>query len=62
MAGFHHLIADNLHYDLIVPGSGPAGQNTARGATDHSARVLIVEQELHIGGLGVQYGPIRASL
>ena len=62
MAGFHHLIADNVHYDLVVLGSGPAGQNTAREATDHNERVLIVEQELHVGGPGVPYGPIRTSL
>ena len=62
MAGFHHLIADSVHYDLVVLGSDPAGQNTARVATGHSERVLIVERELHVDGPGVPYGPIRTSL
>lgn len=55
------MISDNLHYDVVVIGSGPAGQNAAVEAGRRGARVLIVEQERHVGGACLQYGTIPSK-
>lgn len=48
-------------YDVIVVGSGPAGQNAAVTAANCGARVLIIEREVEVGGACVQYGTIPSK-
>ena len=55
------MIAGNQNYDVVVIGSGPAGQNAAVEAASHGARVLIVERERKVGGACVQYGTIPSK-
>lgn len=55
------MIADNTQFDVIVIGSGPAGQNAALEAASLGARALIVEQEPKVGGACVQYGTIPSK-
>lgn len=55
------MIAANSDYDVVVIGSGPAGQNAAIEAASHGARVLIVERERRVGGACVQYGTIPSK-
>lgn len=55
------MIASIDHYDVVVIGSGPAGQNAAVEAAGHGARVLIVERERRVGGACVQYGTIPSK-
>ncbi len=55
------MIADNHEFDVIVIGSGPAGQNAALEAANLGARALIIEQEPKVGGACVQYGTIPSK-
>ncbi len=55
------MIFANPAYDVVIIGSGPAGQNAALEAAHRDARVLIVEQERHLGGACVQYGTIPSK-
>ena len=55
------MIAPSNHYDIVVIGSGPAGQNAAIEAGRRGARVLIVEREKRVGGACVQYGTIPSK-
>ncbi len=55
------MISACLSFDVIVIGSGPAGQNAALEASDRGARVLIIEQEPQVGGACVQYGTIPSK-
>ncbi len=55
------MIAASNNFDVVVIGSGPAGQNAALEAAEHGARVLIVEQEPQVGGACVQYGTIPSK-
>ena len=55
------MIAASNRFDVIVIGSGPAGQNAAMEAAERGARVLIVEQEPQVGGACVQYGTIPSK-
>ena len=43
---FHH----NLHCDVLIVGSGPAGLAAALSSASSGARVLIVEQDHALGG------------
>lgn len=55
------MISNSPHFDVVVIGSGPAGQNAALEAADRGARVLIIEQEPKVGGACVQYGTIPSK-
>lgn len=55
------MITQSTNYDVVVIGSGPAGMNAALEAARQGARVLIVEQERHVGGACVQYGTIPSK-
>src|SRR5438067_2381784 len=46
------------HYDLIVIGSGPAGEKGAAQAAYFGKRVAIVEQAPEVGGTGINTGTI----
>lgn len=55
------MIAGSRQFDVVVIGSGPAGQNAAVEAANCGARVLIVEREKNVGGACVQYGTIPSK-
>jgi NAD(P) transhydrogenase len=61
MGEFNTMIADIRYFDVIVIGSGPAGQNAALEAANHGAHVLVIEQEAQVGGACVQYGTIPSK-
>ena len=43
----------NGHYDLIVIGSGPAGEKGAAQAAHAGKRVAMIERSAHVGGAGI---------
>jgi NAD(P) transhydrogenase len=43
----------NDHYDLIVIGSGPAGEHGAAQAAQSGKRVVMIERSAHVGGAGI---------
>jgi NAD(P) transhydrogenase len=49
------------HYDLIVIGSGPAGEKGAAQAAYFGKRVALVEKEPHLGGAAVNTGTISSK-
>ena len=61
MGGLSIMIATSSVYDIIVIGSGPAGQNAALEAASRGARVLVVEKEKRVGGACVQFGTIPSK-
>ncbi|MET0595847.1 MAG: Si-specific NAD(P)(+) transhydrogenase [Polyangiaceae bacterium] len=48
-------------YDLVVIGSGPAGQKAAIQAAKARASVLVVEYEPHVGGACVHNGTVPSK-
>ena len=55
------MSASDANFDVVVIGSGPAGQNAAVEAASHGARTLIIEGERRVGGACVQYGTIPSK-
>lgn len=53
--------ADFETFDLVVLGSGPAGQKAAIEAANAGASVLLVEQERSVGGACVHRGTIPSK-
>ncbi|MBI3159203.1 MAG: Si-specific NAD(P)(+) transhydrogenase [Chloroflexi bacterium] len=53
--------ADTYDYDLIVIGSGPAGQRAAIQAAKVHKRVAVVEKKSVIGGVSVNIGTIPSK-
>src|SRR5262249_41030181 len=51
----------DTHYDLIVIGSGPAGQKGAICAAKLRKRVAIVDREHMIGGVSLHTGTIPSK-
>ena len=51
----------NDHYDLIVIGSGPAGEKGAAQAAYFGKRVAIVERADHVGGAGINTGTVPSK-
>ncbi|HEY6852340.1 MAG TPA: Si-specific NAD(P)(+) transhydrogenase [Terracidiphilus sp.] len=51
----------NQHYDLIVIGSGPAGQKGAINAAKLGKRVAVVERDGMMGGVSVHSGTIPSK-
>ena len=49
------------HYDLLVIGSGPAGESAALNAVKHDQRVAIIEQQSWIGGACTHQGTIPSK-
>ena len=49
------------HYDLIVIGSGPAGEKGAAQAAFLGKRVAIVERSSRIGGAGINTGTVPSK-
>jgi NAD(P) transhydrogenase len=52
---------ENREYDLIVIGSGPAGQKAALAAAKHRVRVALIEQCQVIGGACLHTGTIPSK-
>jgi len=48
-------------YDLVVVGSGPAGEKGAAQAAYFYKRVALVEREPHLGGAGVNTGTVPSK-
>jgi NAD(P) transhydrogenase len=48
-------------FDLVVIGSGPAGEKGAAQAAYFGKRVALVEKEPHVGGAGVNTGTIPSK-
>jgi NAD(P) transhydrogenase len=48
-------------YDLIVIGSGPAGEKGAEQAARFGKRVALVEQAEHLGGAGINTGTVPSK-
>ncbi|HEY7494751.1 MAG TPA: FAD-dependent oxidoreductase, partial [Candidatus Tectomicrobia bacterium] len=51
----------DLEYDLIVIGSGPAGQKAALAAAKHRVRVALIEQRQVVGGACLHTGTIPSK-
>ncbi len=51
----------NLHYDMIVIGSGPAGKRAAIQASKLGKKVLLVEKNTIVGGVTVHTGTIPSK-
>jgi NAD(P) transhydrogenase len=49
------------HYDLVVMGSGPAGEKGAAQAAYFGKRVAIVEKEPHFGGAAANTGTLPSK-
>jgi len=49
------------HYDLIVIGSGPAGEKGAAQAAYFGKRVALIERAEHVGGAGINTGTVPSK-
>jgi NAD(P) transhydrogenase len=49
------------HYDLVVIGSGPAGQKAAINAAKLGKRVAVIERAGMVGGASVQSGTVPSK-
>src|SRR5712672_32056 len=49
------------HYDLVVIGSGPAGEKGAAQAAYFGKRVVLVERANHLGGAGINTGTVPSK-
>lgn len=47
--------------DLVVIGSGPAGQKAAMQAAKLGKKVIVIEKDSHIGGASLNYGTIPSK-
>ena len=48
-------------YDLIVIGSGPAGEKGAEQAAQFGRRVALIERDEHLGGAGINTGTVPSK-
>lgn len=55
------MLAPTPHFDLVVIGSGPAGQKAAVQAVKGGMRVAVCEQQRAVGGACVHYGTIPSK-
>ncbi len=55
------MAADSFDYDLLVIGSGPAGQRAAIQGAKLDKRVVIVERKTVLGGCSVNLGTIPSK-
>ena len=49
------------HYDLIVIGSGPAGEKGAELAAQFGKHVALVERADHLGGTSINTGTVPSK-
>lgn len=52
---------DDMDYDILIIGSGPAGQHAAWQAARMGKRAAIIERKPKIGGAGLQTGTIPSK-
>ena len=52
---------ENSAFDLVVIGSGPAGEKAAVKGAYHGKRVAIIEKEAKVGGAGVNTGTLPSK-
>ena len=50
-----------MDYDIIIIGSGPAGQHAAWQAARMGKRAAIIERKPNLGGAGLQTGTIPSK-
>src|SRR6267154_1474577 len=55
------MAADSFDYDLLVIGSGPAGQRAAIQGAKLDKKVVIVERKTVLGGCSVNLGTIPSK-
>ena len=55
------MAADSFDYDLLVVGSGPAGQRAAIQGAKLDKKVAVVERKTVIGGCSVNLGTIPSK-
>lgn len=55
------MMPTTQHYDIIIIGSGPAGQKAAIQGAKAKQRVVVVEQSRTIGGACVHHGTIPSK-
>lgn len=49
------------HYDVLVIGTGPAGEGAAMMASKHHRKVAVVEREIEVGGGCTHWGTIPSK-
>jgi len=49
------------YYDIVVIGSGPSGQKAAIQGAKFGQRVVVIEQDIRVGGACVHYGTIPSK-
>lgn len=49
------------HYDVLIIGTGPAGEGAAMMAAKHHRRVAVVEREVEVGGGCTHWGTIPSK-
>jgi NAD(P) transhydrogenase len=54
-------MVDNYEYDLVVIGSGPAGEKGAAQAAFFGKKVALVERAPHVGGAGINTGTVPSK-
>jgi len=54
-------MTDTYEYDLVVIGSGPAGEKGAAQAAFFGKKVALVERALHVGGAGINTGTVPSK-
>lgn len=52
---------EERHYDLVVIGSGPAGEKGAAQAAYFGKRTALIERSSHLGGAGINTGTIPSK-
>jgi NAD(P) transhydrogenase len=57
----HNLPSDEHRFDLVIIGSGPAGQKGAIAAAKLGKRVAIVDRRVRIGGVSLNTGTIPSK-
>lgn len=55
------MILQEIQADLVVIGSGPAGQKAAMQAAKLGKKVIVVEKDTHIGGASLNSGTIPSK-
>ena len=54
-------MVDTYEYDLVVIGSGPAGEKGAAQAAFFGKKVALVERAPHVGGAGINTGTVPSK-
>ncbi|ALM52869.1 Si-specific NAD(P)(+) transhydrogenase [Halomonas huangheensis] len=49
------------NYDVVVIGTGPAGESAAINAAKHGKRVAVIEKQSHVGGNCTHWGTIPSK-